>query len=330
MAKSLIRKNQLHPDIADLISGYGNDFFITPDELNFVINSYQSGQNVVYTTGNQIIGDKKTFSSEVIAPNLVYNTGNQTVSGIKTFTSRPFFNGTGLATTGDIISASSNILQNGQDVVTFLNGVYFPYQPATITLAGYSLRELGVTFSNVPYEVTINQNQETSISNLELFSGNSVLRTIASPNLGTSTYYITPTTLSLNSSVNLSARVTIGNKGTPIGITSTQSVQFVAPNWHGEGANGINAVQSMRYSLNTRGSRVLTFNTVNNHFYYAYPDDWGLLTSIIDPSQFNIITSWSNRTANLILQDGVTSYTYRIYQSIYPSTNTSFIMTFNF
>jgi hypothetical protein len=43
MSKSLIRKNQLHPDIADLVSQYGNDFFVTPDELAEALSNYTPG-----------------------------------------------------------------------------------------------------------------------------------------------------------------------------------------------------------------------------------------------------------------------------------------------
>ena len=43
MSKSLIRKNQLHPDIADLVSGYGDEFFITSGTIDdFVLGSLYS------------------------------------------------------------------------------------------------------------------------------------------------------------------------------------------------------------------------------------------------------------------------------------------------
>ena len=37
MSKSLIRKNQLHPDIADLVSGYGDEFFVSSGEIDSVL-----------------------------------------------------------------------------------------------------------------------------------------------------------------------------------------------------------------------------------------------------------------------------------------------------
>jgi hypothetical protein len=75
MDRSLIRKNQLHPDISDLISGYGNNFFTTEAEVNQLLN-------------NEIL---KT----------VQITGNQNIAGIKNFTSRPTVNGTGVLLVGE-------------------------------------------------------------------------------------------------------------------------------------------------------------------------------------------------------------------------------------
>ena len=143
MTKSLIRKNQLHPDISDLVSGYGDNFFITPAELNSTIIAAQSAQGAVLISGNQTITGIKTFvsrpivngtgvllSGEVVAqlPNtIVYNTGNQTISGIKTFASRPTFNGTGVLVSGDsapaiaanyiTVTVTNNSVTNGTNLL---------------------------------------------------------------------------------------------------------------------------------------------------------------------------------------------------------------------
>ena len=143
MSKSLIRKNQLHPDISDLVSGYGDNFFITPAELDSTIIAAQSAQGAVLISGNQTITGIKTFvsrpivngtgvllSGEVVAqlPNtIVYNTGNQTISGIKTFASRPTFNGTGVLVSGDsapaiaanyiTVTVTNNSVNNGTNLL---------------------------------------------------------------------------------------------------------------------------------------------------------------------------------------------------------------------
>lgn len=308
MSKSLIRKNQLHPDVIELVSGYGSNFFVTRDSLE----------------------------------NIVYITGNQTISGVKSFTSRPRFNGSGLATIGELDS-STNFNGNraitrtsfpvgtnvgGNDIVSFLNNVFFPFVPATISLNPYSLQELGTTFQQVPFNGTITQNSETGISNLQYIRENTVLSTIPNPSFGN---FSSGFALNLTNNTELKTIVTTNNNGQSNTITSSQIVNFVAPSWYGVGVNGlITGVKNMTKYLNTRANRTFTYNTNNNHFYYAYPNDWGQLTSIIDQNGFNITLSFSNLTGNLLLANNITNYVYRIYQSINPSTNTDFNITFNF
>ena len=70
MSKSLIRKNQLHPDIADLVSGYGDNFFITPAELDAGIIA------AVLISGNQTISGAKTFATGIVSPLGIGNPGD--------------------------------------------------------------------------------------------------------------------------------------------------------------------------------------------------------------------------------------------------------------
>ena len=114
MSRSLIRKNQLHPDIADLVSGYGDNFFITPAELDSTIIAAQSAQGAVVISGNQTISGVKTFATGIVAPNLVYNTGDQTISGVKTFAdSGIFFKGLDLQNSPIINSVPQLVTQTG-------------------------------------------------------------------------------------------------------------------------------------------------------------------------------------------------------------------------
>lgn len=104
MSKSLIRKNQLHPDISDLVSGYGTGFFITPEQLNDAIDT----------------------SQQIITQGAVLISGNQNISGSKNFVSRPTYNSTGLLISSDLnnlVYATGN--QNISGVKKFLNNSYF-------------------------------------------------------------------------------------------------------------------------------------------------------------------------------------------------------------
>jgi hypothetical protein len=195
MAKSLIRKNQLHPDLADLVSGYGSDFFVTREELQGL-----SLNSIVYTTGDQIINGVKNFTSRPTVSglnvliegdiagggtieNVVYTTGNQTISGLKTFSERPFFNGTGLATLADVNEGGASeylfpsdlnvILGGGKTFGKFRNGDTIPAAGKTT----YEVLELAIkeiinptinSFSVNPTSILIGQ---TNISNIITFSG---------------------------------------------------------------------------------------------------------------------------------------------------------------
>jgi hypothetical protein len=63
MSKSLIRKNQLHPDINDLVGQYGSGYF-------------SSNNSTVFITGNQTIGGKKTFATGIVSPLGIGNPGD--------------------------------------------------------------------------------------------------------------------------------------------------------------------------------------------------------------------------------------------------------------
>ena len=127
MSRSLIRKNQLHPDIADLVSGYGDNFFITPAELDSAINFAEAAQGAILVSGNQTISGVKTFATGIVAPNLVYNTGNQTINGVKTFATGIFapnlvYNTGDQMISGTKIFGSSNTIDSTAGGSTILGG----------------------------------------------------------------------------------------------------------------------------------------------------------------------------------------------------------------
>jgi len=133
MAKSLIRKNQLHPDIADLVSGYGSNFFISQSNLtatgynlqtqiNNLGNTYVTRSNGQFNNRPTVNGTGVLLSGEVAGlPNtIIYTTGNQTVSGTKNFITRPTFSGLNLITTGDLVDLELQIL--GLENIVYTTG----------------------------------------------------------------------------------------------------------------------------------------------------------------------------------------------------------------
>jgi hypothetical protein len=108
MSRSLIRKNQLHPDISDLVSGYGIDFFVTPSQLENAIDIAQ-----VETTQGAVLVS-----------------GNQNISGLKNFVTRPTVNGTGVL----LIGEASSFIGGGNSYVIAQPGdnLFTRYQEAKV------------------------------------------------------------------------------------------------------------------------------------------------------------------------------------------------------
>ena len=120
MSRSLIRKNQLHPDVSELISQY-------------------VGNQVVYVTGNQTISGIKTFSNTGVftsgidlrnsrlinhVPEIVNVNSNFTISG---------------NLNSDVILASSN----SQITVTLISGNPLGFHVSVIQVIGGYIRITG-------------------------------------------------------------------------------------------------------------------------------------------------------------------------------------------
>lgn len=92
MSRSLIRKNQLHPDIADLVSGYGDQFFVSSGEVDAVLGSlYSYTPGFINRTNNFLISGNNTQIIMANSPTLI----------------------TGYITSGNITGYNTSIIQIG-------------------------------------------------------------------------------------------------------------------------------------------------------------------------------------------------------------------------
>jgi hypothetical protein len=423
MSRSLIRKNQLHPDIADLISGYGDNFFITPIELQQILLNLEAAlpfDSVIFNTGNQNISGSKTFftrpnvsgvgvSLENEIPqnivyqtgeqnisgaksfftrpnvsgigvllqgeatqggnveNVVYATGNQTISGNKDFTSRPSLNGIGFATTGEVGGASTafdgtrpitlqvngfkDLEPNGDNVVTFLNNLFYPFVQATVTLNSFPLQELGTSITGINYIGTITRGSltfGTDINNLTPFVNNnarSPIILIPSTSFNTLVNFGSPLASTVsNCFVRINSK-DINNNIVTVNSNS-QTITFEAPTYAGSGAlnltdDGLTLrnVLSGQSSPNNNGkylifkpaSRTINFTT-NGYYYFIYPNSWGSLTQIKDAAlgfNFNINTDFTTNTMQVPLING-TNHLYRWYRNTNAITLNNYGVTYVF
>lgn len=350
MSKSLIRKNQLHPDVADLVSGYGDNFFITPQELadallNFSPEIRLTGQNVVYVTGNQ------------------------TISGIKNFASRPTFNGSGLATTGDlavgttvfngdrVISAQvagfQGVQPGGNDVVTFLNNVFYPFVQATVTLSNFGIQELGTTLNNINFGVTINPGSlsfGTDITNAVPYVGTNNPR---NPTVSTPSSSFTITNVDVggltNNTSNVFVRINTKNQaGSVITLDSSpRTINFEAPMYAGSGVNNLQSPPNDMKAVLTAQTNSITNNgkaviqepssrtvtvTTNGFYYFVYPDSWGQLSRIAatsPPLDFTISSDFVTGNVTLTLANGA-NHLYRFYKNTNQITLNNYGVVYHF
>jgi hypothetical protein len=328
MSKSLIRKNQLHPDIADLVSGYGNDFFITQQELDQALLGLEADFNL---------------------SSIVYTTGNQEVEGIKNFTVRPTLNGIGIATTGEAGGSTAfdgfrsitrtninGVTPGGTDVVTFLNNLFYPFTQATITLNSFNtVYELGTTLSTVSAigSITTGSLRLNQITNLETFVGsNGVPQIITQPSTNFTINAIVNLT---NTANNITVRANsrdVNNQVVQI-TSDNATINFAAPWYYGTGAANLSPTQIQSLftgplkKVELPSNKTIEVTANNQKIYFAYPQSWGVLTSIKDGNNFENINGWLNRTnLSFTLANG-SSHIYTVRETSLLNT---FITPFNY
>jgi hypothetical protein len=331
---------------------------------------------LVYISGNQTISGIKNFinrptvngtqvaligegggSGNIIisgggsTENVVFTTGSQNISGQKNFFTRPTVNNTGVLLTGEIRSGfngnraitrqsfPANINVGGTDVGSFLNNLFFPFNPATISLntSPYNtIREFGTTYSNIPFQGSITANGETQISNLTCYSNDTIITAVANPSFGS---FDLPTSLSLTQNAFLRVAVTGNNNGSPTSIISAaREIRFEAPYYWGSGQLGLTPAQITGRLTKVNGVGKATinqfYNTIDSYAYLVYPNEapslWGsTLLDIRDPSNFTMLTSFISYNTGIQLLNGST-LNYVVYRSKDPASLSNFRYTFTF
>ena len=117
------------------------------------------------------------------------------------------------------------------------------------------------------------------------------------------------------------------------GLNSTSKlVSFVAPTYAGvldiADVDETNIKGLTKYVRN-KASQTVSFSPVLQRYVYAYPKSFGLLTSIKDPNNFEVIGSFDVSELTFTLADATTEDMY-IYVSNADTTQTNFSNTFIF
>lgn len=322
MSKSLIRKNQLHPDISDLIGQYGSGFFITSGDLD----NYQ-------------------FTASLTGENVVYVTGDQNISGIKTFFERPVVNGTGVLLSGEVVPEfkfTGNLtvnLANGKTFGKYQNGQTIPASGKTtsevIQLAITETINPTISLSLNPTTILIGQ---TGISNQLTFS-----YTINNPGATLNSALLewkrSNESIWSNLATNPSSPYTHNNTNTSSnnnaynyryiitdsvgGInTGTANASFLYGNYFGYSSLTLLTTVAQIEALGNQtlsDSRSRTVNGVTAgaglYTYYAYRAGAGDLTNIIQDGAAPILGAFTKQSDIVGTNINGASVTYRVYRS---------------
>lgn len=195
-----------------------------------------------------------------------------------------------------------------------------------------TLREKGnaVTASTLTASVT---KKSDDIAKIEFFFNNVSINIQEPPsNIGSGSTVYGWTGSFSDSPATFKAEITdTGISGGPTTVSSSASFSFVYPYYEGVGAAGLDATgivanlnKVVRASSNSVG---VTSSPVGQKIYFCYPAAYPALTSILDPSNFEVLSAFTQRSVSITGLDG-TPQTYRVYELNTNTTQTAYTITF--
>ena len=225
-------------------------------------------------------------------------------------------------TVGGLNSGSSVKDKTTKEV---LESILFPYQKPTVSFAispSTTIYESGTTVSSIIFTINVTK-KSNDIQSLKVYDGSTLLTTITSgvANGGTFTYSYS---CSISSNTTLKVEVSDGTSTT----SATKNITFGYKSYYGFVADGTTVNETVIKALQNnvlKTSKALNYtgiNCTNSKIVYAYPQNQGLLSSILDGSGFDYIDSYdcTNITVN-----GVN---YNVYVMIDPTTLDGFTQKF--
>lgn len=225
-------------------------------------------------------------------------------------------------TVGGLNSGSSVKDKTTKEV---LESILFPYQKPTVSFAispSTTIYESGTTVSSIIFTINVTK-KSNDIQSIKVYDGSTLLATITSgvANGGTFTY-----TYSCNITSNTTLKVEVSD-GTST-ASATKNITFGYKSYYGFVADGTTVNETVIKALQNnvlKTSKALNYTGISctdSKIVYAYPQNQGLLSSILDGSGFDYIDSYdcTNITVN-----GVN---YNVYVMIDPTTLDGFTQKF--
>ena len=225
-------------------------------------------------------------------------------------------------TVGGLNSGSSVKNKTTKEV---LESILFPYQKPAVSFSispNTTVYESGTTVSSIKFTISATKKSDI-IQSIKVYDGSTLLTTITSgvANGGTFTY-----TYSCNITSNTTLKVEVSD-GTST-VSATKNITFANKSYYGFVADGTTVNETVIKALQNnvlKTSKALNYTGINctdSKIVYAYPQNQGLLSSILDGSGFDYINSYD---CTNITVDGVN---YNVYVMIDPTTLDGFTQKF--
>ena len=225
-------------------------------------------------------------------------------------------------TVGGLNSGSSVKNKTTKEV---LESILFPYQKPTVSFSispNTTVYESGTTISSIKFTISATKKSDI-IQSIKVYDGSTLLTTITSgvASGGTFTY-----TYSCNITSNTTLKVEVSD-GTST-VSATKNITFANKSYYGFVADGTTVNETVIKALQNnvlKTSKALNYTGINctdSKIVYAYPQNQGLLSSILDGSGFDYIDSYD---CTNITVGGVN---YNVYVMIDPTTLDGFTQKF--
>ena len=224
---------------------------------------------------------------------------------------------------------------NGLTTHEILKKILYPYVQPTVGNATASPNggtyEKGTTKTITQVSISVTKKSEI-ITSVALYNGSTLIEEKtgdAVKNGGTITFSGLSVVVPTNGN-QLTVKVTDA-KGT-VQEKKTTAMTFVYPYYMGTCAAGTaideTLVESLTKKIESKGNKSNSFTVSDGHMVFAYPKAHGVLTSILDPNNFETIGNYTRSEVSVTGLDG-TAQTYYVYVSG-ATTVSGFVVNFKY
>jgi len=327
-------------------------------------------ENYVYASGEQIISGVKNFTNLLTSNEFkMYDVDIFQVSGVDVniingtvnFNVRPTVNGSGVVLSGEggggpppcPACIYDNIIFNGKrtisrpsfpynevfnqttttGVVEFLNEVFYPSIPISISLYDYPIKEAGVQYQiAVSGNINANSYGDALLGIAEVKqNGNAIFQEL-SPNSG---YFKYTTSTSVSSDTSVEVKLTYSKNGETKTASQSVDINFEYPFYFSSGSESALNFNDIIYvsgninygprpglvkKVEVKEDKSFTFRTTGEYIYVIFPQNWGLFSSIKDKNSLENIEGWTYKSYS----------NYYIWQSNNISSGSNINLTFKY